>query len=413
MTRPNQSSTSFVASRAAGLERLEEFAPQAAGHYRNERNFDYGSEKRDNISNLSPYIRHRLISEREVCAAVLREASLSENEKFIQEVFWRTYWKGWLEMRPGVWAAFLDQRDLSIKALSDDLEMKKRFDNAVNGFTGIDCFDAWTKELVDTGYLHNHARMWFASIWIFTLKLDWTLGADFFLRHLLDADPASNTLSWRWVAGLQTKGKHYVATAWNIEKFTGGRFQPKGLNEAAEPTPDDFAFDPPLAPPVLEPLPMTGNALLLIHGDDCSSGIPISNSIDVTAVATWYLENSRSPLDIGEQAASFSKGALIDIGHRAAAQHETELHHFTDLDAIEQIISCAKETGADYILTAYAPVGWTRAGLDKLKLECGKHELGFFEHRRDWDTVAWPHAKKGFFPFKKNIPSLLRDAGLT
>jgi deoxyribodipyrimidine photo-lyase len=65
------------------------------------------------------------------------------------------------------------------------------------------------QELVETGYLHNHARMWFASIWIFTLRLPWELGADFFLRHLLDGDAASNTLSWRWVAGLHTKGKHY------------------------------------------------------------------------------------------------------------------------------------------------------------------------------------------------------------
>ena len=61
--------------------------------------------------------------------------------------------------------------------------------------TGIEGFDDWARELVDTGYMHNHARMWFASIWIFTLRLPWALGADFFLRHLLDADAASNTLS--------------------------------------------------------------------------------------------------------------------------------------------------------------------------------------------------------------------------
>ena len=97
------------------------------------------------------------------------------------------------------------------------------------GATGIDCFDAWARELVATGYLHNHARMWFASIWIFTLRLPWELGADFFLRHLIDGDPASNTLSWRWVAGLQTAGKTYLATAENIARFTGGRFAPQGL----------------------------------------------------------------------------------------------------------------------------------------------------------------------------------------
>ena len=71
--------------------------------------------------------------------------------------------------------------------------------------------------------MHNHARLWFASIWIFTLKLPWELGAAFFLEHLHDGDPASNTLSWRWVAGLHTKGKNYVASADNIEKFTDGK----------------------------------------------------------------------------------------------------------------------------------------------------------------------------------------------
>ncbi|MCK7502530.1 MAG: hypothetical protein MZW92_81430 [Comamonadaceae bacterium] len=84
--------------------------------------------------------------------------------------------------------------------------------------------------------LHNHARLWFASLWIFTLELPWALGADFFLRHLLDGDPASNTLSWRWVVGLQTPGKIYLARADNIARFTAGRFPAvTGLATAARP----------------------------------------------------------------------------------------------------------------------------------------------------------------------------------
>lgn len=70
--------------------------------------------------------------------------------------------------------------------------------------------------------------MWFASIWIFTFKLPWQLGADFFYRRLLDGDSASNTCSWRWVAGPHTVGKTYLARADNIEKFTAGRFAPHG-----------------------------------------------------------------------------------------------------------------------------------------------------------------------------------------
>ena len=58
--------------------------------------------------------------------------------------------------------------------------------------------------------------MWFASIWIFTLELPWQLGAEFFMQHLYDGDAASNTLGWRWVAGVQTQGKHYLASEWNL-----------------------------------------------------------------------------------------------------------------------------------------------------------------------------------------------------
>ena len=70
--------------------------------------------------------------------------------------------------------------------------------------------------------------MWFASIWIYTLNLPWQLGAEFFMNHLLDADPASNTLSWRWVAGLHTKNKQYITSAENIKKFTDNKYYPKG-----------------------------------------------------------------------------------------------------------------------------------------------------------------------------------------
>jgi len=109
--------------------------------------------------------------------------------------------------------------------------------------------------------------MWFASIWIFTLELPWQLGADFFLRQLLDGDPASNTLSWRWVAGLQTVGKTSLATTQNIEFATEGRFRPRGLATHAIAVDDDVVMPIPLAAPRPEPVPVARVALLL-HEDD-------------------------------------------------------------------------------------------------------------------------------------------------
>ncbi len=189
----------FEPTYTAALNRLNAFLPKAAYDYASQRNYDRPGHP--NVSALSPYLRHRIITEEEVLRATLARYSAKAAEKFIQEVYWRTYWKGWLEMRPSVWARYRADLKAALNRVQTESGLRAEWDAACRGETGIDCFDHWAQELVQTGYLHNHARMWFASIWIFTLRLPWVLGADFFLRHLLDGDPASNTLSWRWVGG--------------------------------------------------------------------------------------------------------------------------------------------------------------------------------------------------------------------
>jgi len=215
----------FTPTRTRGLARLAEFLPAAGRRYADTRNADDGPAEggRSNVSQLSPWLHAGLIGEREVLEAVLRRHSPRAAEKFVAEVFWRIYFKGYLEQRPAIWADYCSGRDGALAAADANAGLRRAYSEAVEGRTGIEAFDAWARELVATGYLHNHARMWFASIWIFTLRLDWRLGADFFLRHLMDADAASNTLSWRWVAGLHTKGKHYLARADNIARYTAGR----------------------------------------------------------------------------------------------------------------------------------------------------------------------------------------------
>ena len=190
--------------------------------YAKKRNFDYGYSDNQHVSRLSKYVSHRIISEYDLIRSVLSQHEYPKVEKFIQEIFWRIYWKGWLEMRPSVWTDFIElptnYKDVKLEA-------------ALKADSGIKCFDYWVNELRETNYLHNHARMWFASIWIFTLELPWQLGARFFLEYLMDGDAASNTLSWRWVAGLQTKGKQYKASSHNIETYTEGRFTESLINE--------------------------------------------------------------------------------------------------------------------------------------------------------------------------------------
>ena len=220
----------FEASRAKAINQLDNFVENNLAEYSRLRNFDFGPEKRSNVSCLSPYITHGIINEKEVIQKSLSKFSFSKNEKFIQEVLWRTYWKGWLELRPNVWTDYL----LELNQIKNEFQNNQDYLSAIEGKTNVDCFNEWVNELKENNYLHNHARMWFASIWIFTLELPWQLGAEFFMQHLFDGDAASNTLGWRWVAGIQTQGKHYLASEWNIKKFTNNRFCLLYTSDAAD-----------------------------------------------------------------------------------------------------------------------------------------------------------------------------------
>ena len=395
--------TIFPATRAAALERLAHFVPKAGRTYAATRNFDRGPGEHSSVSMLSPYLRVRLVTETEVLKAVLGRHRPEAAEKFIQEVFWRTYWKGWLEHRPGVWR----QYQSALRARLDDVQtqggLRDRWEAACTGRTDIDCFNAWAQELVATGYLHNHARMWFASIWIFTLRLPWELGADFFLRHLLDGDPASNTLGWRWVAGMQTLGKTYLAQPDNIAKFTEGRFNPVGLlARSAEPLP---------ALPVPEPLPITAMPLpdqekrsgFILHSEDLSPAF-ILDTIRPVAACKLIAPAGLSPLRIAPHVAQFEADALIDAGSRWSERMGGAIK---TAETAADIVEWAREHRLEQIITAYAPVGPVAGILRQIADTKGAPPL--LRLRRPYDSFAWPHATKGFFPFKSKIPGLLKN----
>ncbi|MFK7819920.1 MAG: FAD-binding domain-containing protein [Planctomycetaceae bacterium] len=378
-------------TREDALRRLEAFVPDAAQNYTAMRNFDLGPDRHDHVSVLSPWIRHRLITEQEVVQRVLESHSLKAAEKFVQEVFWRTYWKGWLELRPAVWDEYVADRDRQIAALDNDSDLNQRWLAACRGETSIDCFNAWARELVETGYMHNHARMWFASIWIFTLKLPWEVGADFFLRNLLDGDPASNTLSWRWVAGLQTRGKTYTAGAGNIVKFTKGRFQPKpnDLADYAEPL-DGPELPRPLSPPTSQ------------APEDVPTGTLVTEE-DLSATPTGpiaYIKatDQRSTLPISDHVHTFVDGAFDDTSNRIGSM---------TMVTAETIIDWAQQNELKQVVTSYVPVGPTRPVADALRIRLEAAGIRYTELLRPWDENAWPYATKGFFPFKKKIPKLV------
>jgi deoxyribodipyrimidine photo-lyase len=390
----------WIPTREAGLARLAAFVPLAGSAYARGRNTDFGPEDRSNVSCLSPYLARRMIIEEEVVAAVLKHHSFAAAEKFIQEVFWRTYWKGWLEMRPDVLVAFNKSRlDLRTRLQTDPM-LAKRLDAAMTGQTGIACFDAWVGELVALGWLHNHTRMWFASIWIFTLGLPWQLGADFFYKHLLDADAASNTLSWRWVAGLHTKGKHYLARASNIATHTNGRFDPSGrLNESASPLQEAYMVPGPSG------LPAAGTVTsdkvgLLVTSEDLH---PVSLDIGAKVVGAACL----APINIGSPEGPrncFSVGALADAHGRVRQDFDTEVTVVTTTD---DVVAWATALGVREVVTAYVPTGLVAWHMREIASALAKANIKLVQIRRPWDAKAWPLATGGFFKLKEKLPTLI------
>ena len=385
----------FDPTRAAALRRLDAFVPRAGADYARLRNFDRPDTGHPHVSGLSPYLRHRVISEPEVLRAVLARHSPGGAEKFIQEVVWRTYWKGWLERRPSVWSACQAGVRRGLDRLAVEGGLRADWEAACTGTTGIGCFDAWAHELVRTGYLHNHARMWFASIWIFTLRLPWELGADFFLRHLLDGDAASNTLGWRWVAGLHTPGKTYLARADNIATYTSGRFDPAGPLAAVAPPVEGYP-NPPLGPMPTTDRPGRGPGVLVLTEDQLT---PDSLPPQCRGVAVLCGVRGRSPLAVSNHVTRFT-GALV-----ADALGRLDLPHGPVTDSLAEIEDWARGQGATQLVLPYVPQGPAR---DLLTAAAARMTLPVVQTLSSYDAQAWPQATAGFFRFKSVIPALLR-----
>jgi deoxyribodipyrimidine photo-lyase len=399
-------SRQFQPGRAAGLERLAAFLPQAGRAYAATRNNDLGADDRSNVSTLSPYLRTRLVTEEEVLRAVLGRFAWSTAEKFVQEVFWRAYFKGHLETRPQIWSRYRTALAGQMAALEAGGGFAKAYTRAVEGRTGIDAFDHWAHELVETGYLHNHARMWFASIWIFTLKLPWELGADFTLRHFIDGDPASNTLSWRWVGGLHTRGKTYLARPDNIETYTHGRFRPTGLAREAV-----ALEEPEIGPAQALPRAMTapsGRALLLLTEDDLHpESLPL-HGVEIVAVAGTHALRRRSDLLAGDKAGIFMEASLRDALDRASAHFAVPVLPLTALDAVS-IGEAARASGVRTVVAPHAPVGPTAEALADIAPALRADTIDLVMVRRAYDSATWPHATRGFFALKEKIPRLIDE----
>ena len=374
----------FETSRAKAIEKLDRFVERNLSDYSKLRNFDFGPDKRSNVSCLSPYITHGVLNEVEIIKKSLAKYSFNKNEKFIQEVLWRTYWKGWLELRPSVWSDYI----ISLNSIREKYKEDINYLKAIEGKTNIECFDEWVKELKTHNYLHNHTRMWFASIWIFTLDLPWQLGAEFFLKHLYDGDAASNTLGWRWVAGIQTQGKHYLASEWNIKKFTNNRFQNIKLNENAPPKMADKTYsiinNDFINPEINE------DKTLIIFENNLSFETSDFKEFKFDKIILAVNSNEFRQVKLSDNVIKFKSELIND-----------QLERIESLSINCEIVSVdkLKEIKSDFYIL-YPSVG---ENLDFVMSNLSNYKFIY----RELDQFSWQFCNKGFFNFKTYIPKII------
>ena len=375
----------FEPTRASALQRLDNFINNDLSNYSKLRNFDFGPNKRSNISCLSPYITHGVISELEVINKSLKKYSFAINEKFILEVLWRIYWKGWLELRPSVWSDYL----VDLKKIKKEFKDNKVYIEAIEGKTKIECFNQWIKELKEHNYLHNHTRIWFASIWTFTLGLPWKLGAEFFMQHLYDGDTASNTLGWRWVAGIQTKGKHYLASEWNIKKFTNNRFNNIRLNENSPPKVSEKTYSI-IKQDFSNPQNLEEKNLLIFE-NNLSFELNDFQNQKFKKILLISNKNENRTIELSEKVVKFK--SLLMKDQKKRLEDKSIDCEIIDLNEIKNI--------SEDVYGLYPTVGENLDFINSNNL----NKIKFLY--RKLDQFSWQYCTKGFFNFKNYIPKII------
>ncbi len=360
----------------------QDFLENKISNYSAKRNYDFGPLQERSVSEISPYVSHRILLEYELIKDILSKHKGNNVNKFIEEVYWRVYWKGTLENKPCIWDNFI-----SNEFGFYDFENYKR---AIEGVTNVPYFNDWIEEIKTHNYLHNHTRMWFASTWIFTLGLPWQLGAKFFFEHLYDGDAASNLLSWRWVAGLQTKGKKYIFSPQNLKKFSNNRFSVQKIINQDIVLEDNFEMV--YSKQIYQSDMKKSSDFLIIFENDLHVD-SLRNLISrYKYVFTVFLENNDRIIKLSSAVINFKINLLKEFSNKFSnikMVSSTEL--INELKEIKSVDLIYPSIGDNY---------------EFIKLIQKKHKIKFKNLVRPEDLYSWQFAKKGFFNFKKNIASI-------
>ena len=363
-------------------EKWSNFLENKIKNYGKFRNFDYGPTNTSSVSKLSPYVSHRVLLEYDLIKEIKNNYNSESVNKFVEEIYWRIYWKGWMENRPKVWFNFLSEKNYEY-----DHETYKR---AINGNSELGFFNSWVQELKTYNYLHNHTRMWFASTWIFNLGLPWQLGANFFFKYLFDGDAASNLLSWRWVAGLQTKGKQYLFSPENLRKFSNNRFNVKKINNRELFLEESNQI--PLEDKIYESNMEPKSENLILFENDLHVRTLKNIIRNYKNVFILLLSNEQRQVKLSESVLSFKQKIISEF-----------IKEFDNVIQVEPLKFKETVENIKHLDMIYPGVGDNNDFINNFKKLTNKV---IFNLIRDQDLFAWKFAKKGFFKFKENIPKI-------
>jgi deoxyribodipyrimidine photo-lyase len=341
----------FKGGRRAAVARLHQIEPALYGKTRNHLDGD--------VTRLSPYIRHGVLSLAEIRDHALNTYKPSSIAKFLNELAWRDYYQRvWRTAGDAIWKDIEPYKTgHSSSSYADELPQV-----LISAKTGVDYLDHFVNELHETGYLHNHARMWMAAYVVHALKCKWQAGARWFLSHLLDGDEASNNLSWQWVASTFSH-KPYIFNRENVLKYSGDRFSAhSGGKDPFDsdydsiarklfdvPVMDDYAEYPRVEWKVdagveLDDKPAPKDAVTFVHDGMLAPTHPALRS-DIPRLFVWdkrYLKQ----LDFSAKRVKFIEECVAEIDF-------VEVEHADDVAAcVEQF---AKKHNASTVLTGDTP----------------------------------------------------------
>ncbi|WP_085047440.1 FAD-binding domain-containing protein, partial [Brevirhabdus pacifica] len=379
------------------LNILNAFLPDAAGEHAD-------------IAALAPYLRHRLLSEAELLEAALARHGAANLPGLMRLMSRRLHARAWIQARPSVWYGYRQGVATAADKMQRDEGLHQAWQDACDGQTGIEPFNAWARELVDTGTLAHRKRRWFASVWIFTLRLPWELGADFFMRHLLDGDPSLNTVLWREVAGLQD-GHPYLVTVEEIAEGSppGHGLCHSALTRAARAIGGEA---PPLPAPInWERADRIGATGLVVHEDDLSPEKLLPHDLDIAEIRFLSSTEERAVMPPASAVLGFAQVGMADARRRLGPS-EKPVRPLAPWGTVEATLEWVLDRGLRQVVTAHAQVGPAAEKLADLEARLRIHRIPLrrLPRRIDVETFAQGHAS--LLQFRRAFPEMLNRAGV-